>query len=591
MDTLIRRYKRLVTFLPLIPLLFSFGAVHTLAAQGQCGVAVSIGFPVDTNQFHIAQDFGMPSPRHQGRYHTGEDWFGGRGTSYGTPVRAIADGRVTYSAPNGWGRDGGVVIIEHTMPGDVTIYSMYGHMEQRPETPFPARLSCVKQGDIIGSVGDIRPAPHLHFEMRVSGPDTPGAGYSAQLPTVLGYRHPSRMVLDWQTWLNPAHRWHVELGDESGPEIPPLPVAKGDMILAEPNGRLRYITYDGRVLWRTNTDKPIAALTSFNGEPLVTYTDGGMQPVKLDGKLGEPWATGTPVDGVAVTIGETPLFHTPDNALVAFDAERKVVAWRQEDVPSVARAFAAPNAVGLLTTDHQLLTLSPAGTLLDKAQLRASAGMSATPEGDLLVYSQSGLWRVDKTGTWAAALDGAPPGGESSAALWSPDGKLYLLSGGGNTTNGAVAGFPPPPAKRPLSHSGARGLVSMVLLPSPLVGEGLGMRGNRFANSTANENAVHTTPVLHAYNPDRSPLWQVSLPDIRGEAEMIEQNGVLLITTTGGNVLALQESTGAVCGAARAYGDRRTRAWRELGADGVLRVAVSDAIFGLDWKKFLGPCG
>jgi hypothetical protein len=117
------------------------------------------------------------------------------------------------------------------------------------------------------------------------------------------------------------------------------------------------------------------------------------------------------------------------------------------------------------------------------------------------------------------------------------------------------------------------------------------MRGNRFANSTANENAVHTTPVLHAYNPDRSPLWQVSLPDIRGEAEMIEQNGVLLITTTGGNVLALQESTGAVCGAARAYGDRRTRAWRELGADGVLRVAVSDAIFGLDWKKFLGPCG
>jgi murein DD-endopeptidase MepM/ murein hydrolase activator NlpD len=576
-------------FLSLILVLLSLSEVQPLAAQGQCGVASSISFPVDTNQFHIAQDFGMPSPRHQGRYHTGEDWFGGRGTSYGTPVRAIADGRVTYSAPNGWGRDGGVVIIEHTMPGDVTLYSMYGHMEQRPETPFPARLSCVKQGDIIGSVGDIRPAPHLHFEMRVSGPDTPGAGYSAQIPTALGYRHPSKMVLDWQTWLNPAHRWHVELGDESGPEIPPLPVANGDMILAEPNGRLRYITYDGRVLWRTNTDKPIAALTAFNGEPLVTYVDGGMQPVKLDGKLGEPWATGTPVDRVAVTIGETPLFHTPDNALVAFDAERKAIAWRQEDVPPVARAFAAPNAVGLLTADHQVLTLSPAGALLDKAQLRAPAGMSATPEGDLLVYSQSGLWRVDKTGTWATAFDGAPPGGEGSAALWSPDGKLYLLSGGGNTANGIAAALPSP--LNPLSHSGARGLVSLVLLPSPLVGEGLGMRGNRSANSTANENAVSATPVLYAYNPDRSPLWQVSLPDMSGAAEMMEQNGVLLITTTGGNVLALQESTGAVCGAARAYGDRRTRAWRELGADGVLRVAVSDAIFGLDWRKFLGPCG
>jgi murein DD-endopeptidase MepM/ murein hydrolase activator NlpD len=551
-DTLIRPYRNTIGLFFLITLLLSVSSFQPLAAQGQCGVAISMSFPIDTNQFHLAQDFGMPSPRHQGRYHTGEDWFGGRGTSYGTPVRAIADGRVTYSAPNGWGRDGGVVIIEHTMPGDVTLYSMYGHMEQRPETPFPARLSCVKQGDIIGSVGDIRPAPHLHFEMRVSGPDTPGAGYSAQIPTALGYRHPSKMVLDWQTWLTPAHRWHVELGDESGPEIPPLPVANGDMILAEPNGRLRYITYDGRVLWRTNTDKPIAALTSLNGEPLVTYVDGGMQPVKSDGKLGEAWATGTPVDGVAITIGETPLFHTPDNALVAFDAECKAVAWRQQDVPPVARAFAAPHAVGLLTADHQLLTLSPAGTVLDKAQLRSPAGMSATPEGDLLVYSQSGLWRVDKTGTWATAFDGAPPGGAGSAALWSPDGKLYLLSG-----RGAACCAPTENA----------------------------------ADATPPTEAPASTQVLYAYNPDRSPLWQVSLPDMTGEAEMLEQNGVLLITTTGGNVLALQESTGAVCGAVRAYGDRRTRAWRELGADGVLRVAVSDAIFGLDWKKFLGPCG
>ncbi|MBC7810580.1 MAG: hypothetical protein H7175_05505, partial [Burkholderiales bacterium] len=83
-----------------------------LGAQEQCGFAQSIDFPIDTNLFRIAQDFGSPSPRHQGRYHTGEDWYGIRGESFGQPVRAIAAGRVTYSAVNGWGRDGGVVIIE-----------------------------------------------------------------------------------------------------------------------------------------------------------------------------------------------------------------------------------------------------------------------------------------------------------------------------------------------------------------------------------------------------------------------------------------------------------------------------------------------
>ena len=128
---------------------------------------MGISFPVDRASFTLVQAFGVPSPRHQGRYHTGEDYHGPRGASLGQPVRAAASGLVTYSAPNGWGRDGGVVIIQHVFADGTTVYSQYGHMMETSTILFPARYSCVNQGDIIGAVGDIRPAPHLHFEIRL----------------------------------------------------------------------------------------------------------------------------------------------------------------------------------------------------------------------------------------------------------------------------------------------------------------------------------------------------------------------------------------------------------------------------------------
>ena len=56
-------------------------------------------------------------------------------------------------------------IIQHNFPDGSTAYSMYGHVTDATGIPFPAVLSCVHQGDMIAAVGDIRPAPHLHFEI------------------------------------------------------------------------------------------------------------------------------------------------------------------------------------------------------------------------------------------------------------------------------------------------------------------------------------------------------------------------------------------------------------------------------------------
>jgi hypothetical protein len=518
------RQCRVRAFYAALALLILF--VVPVSAQDQCGVVTSVAFPVDPSAFHIAQDFGVPSPRHQGRYHVGEDWYGGRGTSHGQPVRAIADGRVTYSAPTGWGRDGGVVIIEHTFPDGSIAYSMYGHMEQTDTNPFPARYGCIKGGDIVGVVGNARPAPHVHFEIRINQPDVPGPGYTPELPVTLGWRQPSKFVLDWGTWLTPAHAWHVDAG--SNLIAPPLELPDHSLLFLD-STRLRNSTPDGRVLWRINLEKLPVGLSWLDDVPLLTYADGTMQPINFDGTLGESWKTDTALEGAPLLIGDLLTFHSPDNALVAFAADRKTVAWRLEDVPPIRRSFVTPNLIGLMTDRGEVLSIGLDGTLLDRAQLQTLGSMGDAVGGNLLVYGQGGLWRVDKAGTWALAMENAPAGGESSAALNTADGRLYLLTS-------------------------------------------------------------EAAPMLYAYNADGSSLWQIDLPDVGGAAALTQYGNVLLLTSTFGDIVAVQAENGSLCNRTRIYGDGRASAWQRLGDDGVLRVAVADQILGLNWAKFIGAC-
>jgi murein DD-endopeptidase MepM/ murein hydrolase activator NlpD len=166
-----------------------------LQAQTPCPPVERVDYPVDTAAFRRVQGYGAPSPRHQGRYHTGEDWSGPRGESYGQPVRAIASGRVTYSFPLGWGRDGGVIILEHTLPDGAVLYSQYGHIMETDAVKFPVIDTCVEAGQVIAVIGDARPAPHLHFEIRVGdGADVPGPGYAWRYPDEDFWRAPSGFI-------------------------------------------------------------------------------------------------------------------------------------------------------------------------------------------------------------------------------------------------------------------------------------------------------------------------------------------------------------------------------------------------------------
>jgi len=383
--------------------------IPLVRAQDQCGVTMGISFPVDRASFTLVQAFGVPSPRHQGRYHTGEDYYGPRGASLGQPVRAAASGLVTYSAPNGWGRDGGVVIIQHVFADGTTVYSQYGHMMETSTILFPARYSCVNQGDIIGAVGDIRPAPHLHFEIRTNQPDVPGAGYTWNPPLTLGWLQPSRFILNMNVRQNPAFRWQVELPEPL--TAPPLVLSDGSL-LALSGERLRGITPDGRVLWRLALPETGVGLALDGGLPVITYSSGAAQVATANGQLGETRTAPAPV------------------------------------------------------------------------------------------------------------VSGNP--------FTLADGRRYALDGG--------------------------------------------------------------TQVLTAFNADGSTRWQTPLEVDSGDGQVAQLGDHLLLVTRGGDVLALHDATGARCGGLRLYAGRGGVFGVQVGADGVVRVALNDQITGVDGQTLLGGC-
>ena len=81
----------------------------------------------------------------------------------GTPVRAVADGRVEMAEwKNGLGR---YVSIRH----DAVFESGYGHLSRFASTLHPGSL--VHQGDVIGYVGatGLATGPHLHYVMYKNG--------------------------------------------------------------------------------------------------------------------------------------------------------------------------------------------------------------------------------------------------------------------------------------------------------------------------------------------------------------------------------------------------------------------------------------
>lgn len=400
----------------LLLIVFSLAAPSSADAQPQCGVVDRVDFPVDVTQFQVMQAFSVPNYRHRGWLHTGEDWHGGRGSTLGQPVRAAAGGRVTLASPIVWGRDGGVIVLEHTFPDGTIYYSQYGHLAEGNGIRFPEPYTCVAQGDIIGIIAETRPAPHLHFEIRTVNPDLPGPGYTEFDPFAQGYRRPSKMIYNWQAQFHPAYEWSADLLDEAGPRVPPLVLADESLVLLDAD-RVLGLTPGGGVLWRINLTRSAAAIIEVGGQAVLVYRDGGLQDVSRDGALGESWSLGTGLAGQPLRLGEGFAFQTPDNALVGLTPDARTVQWRLPDVPPAARWVFSGDVLSIATTTDELLQVSADGRLLQRSTQPAEVSFALSADGAALAYAAGALWQIADPPT--SGYIGA------SSIIAAPDGRLF----------------------------------------------------------------------------------------------------------------------------------------------------------------------
>ncbi len=406
-----------------LALLLALAAPGRAGAQPQCGYVERVDFPVDPAVFTIMQDYAVPSYRHRGWFHTGEDWFGGRGSTYGQAVRAIAAGRVTLASPIVWGRDGGVVIIEHTFADGSVFYSQYGHLIEADGATMPAAYTCVRAGDVIGAIGEARPAPHLHFEIRVRNRDLPGPGYTERDPLDEGYLRPTKMLLNWQAGLHPAMRWQTSVSDEGGPPTPPAVLSDHSLIVID-SGRLVRLTPDGRRLWRAIPERRPAAVISDGVETTIFYADGRLQRLGLDGALGESWDAGLTAADDAIPLGDLVLVSEGERGWAALAADLLSVRWRIADLPPPRDWAAQGGEIALTTSAGELVRLSADGRVIERLAVSPGAGVAPLGLGGLVVYSGGAVWR---TGSAAGALLAS---GSGSAITAAADGRLYIFDAG-----------------------------------------------------------------------------------------------------------------------------------------------------------------
>jgi len=486
-------------------------------AQGQnpCAPVDGLRLPFEEH-FQLVQDFAVPSLRHQGRYHTGEDWYGG---GAGQVVYAMANGQVTFSGDRAWGVDGGVVIVAHTMPDGARVFSMLGHIQSSADVPLPPRLSCVEMGQPLGVIVDARPAPHVHWEVRTQGQDTPGAGYERAEPRSLGLLDPSDFVRNGQARLHPAAAWWSEA--LVGGLRAALVLNDGSFLALDEANNLRRFLVDGRVLWRTRLGAPAVDLFAAQGSSYLVGEDGRVQRVDVEGGgLVEAWRIigleGRSLVQSAPNLGGLRLYHDSGGGLLALSADARALAWRVDDVPPFLSSAVGLYGVGAvlagLTADERVIVIEEGGRRLGEARTEDGAAFGAGPGGD-------GLWAITRDGLWRI--------GPSSGPLWTPqDGPPAL---------GRARAF--------YEDETARLLYD---------GQGGTLNGQPFTDLPA-----------------------------EGLTRVIRDGDLLTLASSGGQLSSLDVRTGQVCQRLRLAADRRQRPpWLDVQGE-TLRLAIGPQLMGL----------
>lgn len=150
------------------------------------GFYFPVGEKTNTKGFFIARDFREVN-------HLGEDWNGAGGgdTDLGTPIHAVAEGKVIFAGDvaGGWGK---VIRILHNIGrqnAPIWRESVYAHLL----TIEVKEKELIKKGKFIGKMGNADGIykAHLHLEIRDKVGNPLGGGYSNN---VTGFLDPSDFI-------------------------------------------------------------------------------------------------------------------------------------------------------------------------------------------------------------------------------------------------------------------------------------------------------------------------------------------------------------------------------------------------------------
>jgi len=425
-----RRFRGITLLLALTTVL---GAQLAAPAHAQsdapCGVVDSVGFPFDNvsqGGYYVRYPFGYH--REGWGFHTGEDWFNSQTRGYGEPVRAIADGLVTYSSVYGWGVDKGVVIIEHTLHDGSVIYSVYGHMEAINGHRFPPERTCVERGDVVGAIGDPRGRPHLHFEIRHKWQAFPGFGYTPGPPDLEGFENPTAYIINWQAWLNPAYKWHTVTRE---PMTAHPALAPDGMVYVATEGFIQNYGPDSVLQYRfpLGTGEVVSQMSADPIGVTAYMTEGQLRRYQHNLENTEYRELGGNYE-TFLDAGPLLFLHANGGTLRVFD--RSLVQRGQfQDVGRPQNHAATGQLVALTTGQRtpEVLFFSPQGELLQRASLRSVADVAPAADGGVLVRSTHALWHVSPGVEWTFLTEDfevAPNLSTLAADGW---GSVYLYAG------------------------------------------------------------------------------------------------------------------------------------------------------------------
>jgi murein DD-endopeptidase MepM/ murein hydrolase activator NlpD len=306
-----------------------------LGQAAPCGIVDAIDYPIEPLVAGY-DDFGLFRRRFGGN-HTAIDIAFDR---WGDPVRAAARGRITYSDPEGWDTEKGVVVVAHTFPDGAIYYSVYGHVEETDTMTLPPVGSCVERGDIVGVVGwPSRGRPHLHYEIRDFLPNDGGSGYISGNPLEQGWYNPLDFTAAWRVRFNPAFLGMVTA--QTPASLPPIQLESGVYGVASDDA-ISVLSPPDRVLWRVQTSGFIIGLASLPGDRIAAYTESGQAMVVQDGRFVAVWQVdrgGLPLE----VLGEILIFPQPDGELIAYDASG-IPLWRRLGSAGAEHVFFRTNA-------------------------------------------------------------------------------------------------------------------------------------------------------------------------------------------------------------------------------------------------------